>query len=52
MSKKWIGLGAFVGSIAGSYLPALFGENGMMISIIFGAIGGIAGIYAGYRISR
>jgi hypothetical protein len=49
--KKLIMLGMFVGSIAGGYLPALFGFDGLIISLLGSSIGGIMGIWIGYKFS-
>jgi hypothetical protein len=47
--KKLIMLGMVVGSIAGGYLPALFGLDGLMVSLLGSFIGGIIGIWYGYK---
>jgi len=53
MSKKWIYLGMFVGSTIGGLVPALWHASMFSMSgIVLTAVGGIAGIWAGYRISR
>jgi hypothetical protein len=44
-------LGMFAGSIAGGYLPSLFGSEGVMISLLSGFIGGLIGIWIGYKLS-
>jgi uncharacterized membrane protein YeaQ/YmgE (transglycosylase-associated protein family) len=49
--KKLIMLGMFAGSIAGGYLPSLFGSEGVMISLLSGFIGGLIGIWIGYKLS-
>jgi len=49
--KKLIMLGMVVGSIAGGYLPALFGFNGLMVSLLGSFIGGIIGVWIGYKFS-
>jgi hypothetical protein len=49
--KKLIMLGMVVGSIAGGYLPAVFGFDGLMISLLGSFIGGILGICIGYKFS-
>ncbi len=42
----------FVGSMAGSYLPALFGVSLFSFtSVIMGGIGGILGIYMAFKIA-
>jgi uncharacterized membrane protein YeaQ/YmgE (transglycosylase-associated protein family) len=50
--KKLIMLGMVVGSIVGGYLPALFGFEELMISLLASFIGGIMGIWIGYNFSR
>jgi hypothetical protein len=47
--KKLIMLGMVVGSIAGGYLPTLFGFDGIMISLLGSSIGGMVGIWIGYK---
>jgi hypothetical protein len=49
--KKLIMLGMVVGSIAGGYLPALFGFDGLMVSLLGSFIGGIIGVWIGYKFS-
>jgi hypothetical protein len=49
--KKMIMLGMLVGSIAGGYLPALFGLDGLMVSLLGSIVGGIIGICVGYKFS-
>lgn len=51
MSKKtFVWLGLFVGSTIGSFVPALWGSDLMSFSSIFlGALGGLAGIWAGFK---
>jgi hypothetical protein len=49
--KKMIMLGMVIGSIAGGYLPALFGFDGLMVSLLGSLIGGIIGIWMGYKFS-
>lgn len=46
-------IGMVIGSIAGGYIPVLFGAGIFSYySLIGNAIGGIAGIYLGYKGSR
>ena len=51
MSKKalvWIGL--TIGSAVGGYLPALWGGGVIPFSsVVLSAVGGIVGIWVGYR---
>jgi hypothetical protein len=49
--KKLIMMGMVVGSIAGGYLPVLFGLDELMISLLGSVIGGIMGIWIGYKFS-
>ena len=49
--KKMIMLGMIVGSVAGGYLPVLFGQDGPMVSLLGSFIGGIVGIWIGYKFS-
>jgi hypothetical protein len=49
--KKLIMLGIAVGSIAGGYLPALFGLDDLMVSLLGSFFGGIIGIWVGYKFS-
>ena len=52
-SKSLIMIGLVVGSTVGSCIPSLWGAGGMsMASVLVGAIGGLVGIWAGYKISR
>jgi hypothetical protein len=50
--KKLILLGMAAGSMAGGYLPTLFGFDDLMVSLLGSFLGGIIGIWAGYRYSR
>jgi hypothetical protein len=56
MSRKtliWIGMG--VGSTVGSFIPALWGGGGALISfpsIFLSTIGGILGIWGGWKASN
>ena len=53
MSKGIIGLMAGVGGTVGGYLPVLFGASGFGGWSILGAfVGGIAGIWVGYKMSQ
>lgn len=50
-SKKLIWIGMFVGSALGSYVPSLWGSGVFSFSsIIFGALGGFAGIWLGFKL--
>lgn len=53
MDKKFIYLGLFVGSTLGGLIPQIWGSGAFSFSSIFlSAVGGIAGIYFGYKISQ
>ena len=42
-----------VGSVVGSYVPTLWGAGAFsMWSILLGGIGGLVGIWVGYKLSR
>lgn len=52
-TKSLIWIGVFVGSTIGSFLPVLWGEGVFsMSSIVFGMIGGVAGIWGGFKLSQ
>jgi hypothetical protein len=52
-AKALIMIGMAVGSTLGGFVPTLWGADWFsMASIAGGAIGGFAGIYAGYKLSR
>ena len=42
-----------LGSAIGGYIPVLWGDSGLSVtSLIFGTIGGIFGVWAGYRLGH
>ncbi len=52
-SKTLIWIGMFIGSTIGGFIPSIWGEGMLSFSsIIFTAIGGILGIYIGFKISN
>ena len=52
MLKTLVIIGAIAGSYAGSCVPLLWGGSLLsMSSIFFGAIGGLAGIFAVYKLA-
>jgi len=52
-TKNFIWLGMAVGSALGGFLPVLFGLSELpMTSVFTTAIGGLFGIWAGYKISN
>lgn len=50
--KAWITLGIIIGSTLGGYLPALWGDQSLfsLTGIFFSLAGGLAGVWAGYRL--
>jgi hypothetical protein len=47
----WIGL--FIGSTIGGFIPGLWGAGILSFSgVIFSAIGGLAGIWLGFKLSN
>jgi hypothetical protein len=52
-SKKLIWLGMFVGSTIGNYIPLLWGGSSFSFaSIILGTIGGVVGIWGGFKLGQ
>jgi len=52
-SKTFIYIGMIVGSYGGSAIPLLWGAGGLSFSsIIFGTIGGILGIWGGFKLGQ
>jgi hypothetical protein len=53
MSKKAIYFGMMIGSTIGGFVPALWHASLFsMSSIVLSTVGGIAGIWVAYRLSR
>ena len=53
MDKKLIYLGMFVGSVAGGYVPLLWGGDAFSLaSVLWSGIGAFLGVWAGFKISR
>jgi len=53
MNKLLIGIGMFVGSTIGSYVPILWGGSLFSFtSLCFSVIGGLIGIWLGYQLSK
>ncbi len=51
--KQLVWIGLFVGSTIGSMIPSLWGAGFLSLSsIVLSAVGGFAGIYAGYKVSK
>ena len=52
-AKTLIMIGLLAGSTLGGYVPALWGAGAFSLaSVFFGGVGGLAGIWAAYKISR
>jgi uncharacterized membrane protein YeaQ/YmgE (transglycosylase-associated protein family) len=54
MFKSLIGFGFIVGSTVGGFVPSAWGDNNFfsMSGILLSVVGGVAGIWAGYRLSQ
>jgi len=53
MTRKFIWIGFFVGSTIGNLLPVLWGGDAIsMAGFFWSLVGGIAGIWAGYRVAQ
>lgn len=53
MSKKLIFAGMLIGSWAGGYVPTLWGTGFLSFSsILWSGIGGLIGIYAGFKLGQ
>lgn len=52
-SKRIIWLGMTIGTFIGGYLPVMWGGSTFSItSILLGAVGGVLGIIAGYKVTH
>jgi hypothetical protein len=52
MPRSVIGLCSFVGMTVGGYVPVLWGASAFsLVSLLFAAIGGVAGVWVGARLS-
>ena len=53
MTKKLIWIGMIVGSAIGNMVPLLWGGDAIsMAGFLLSAVGGIVGIWAGYRLGQ
>ena len=51
--KKLVWLGFFIGSTVGGFVPSIWGGDMLSLSgFILSIVGGIAGIWAGYRLAK
>jgi hypothetical protein len=52
-SNALIWIGMFVGSALGGWIPSLWGDNFLsMSSVLLTAVGGLIGIWIGFKLSR
>jgi hypothetical protein len=52
MGRSLISLCAVAGTVIGGFVPALWGNNGIGLEgVLFGALGGVAGVWLGLRLS-
>ena len=50
--RSVIGLCVLVGSTVGGYVPVLWGSSSFSVtSLLFGAVGGVVGVWVGIRLS-
>ena len=53
MGRGVIGMCAVFGSFVGGYVPTIWGASSLgMESLLFGFIGGVAGVWLGIRVSE
>ncbi|HSX22501.1 MAG TPA: hypothetical protein VLE97_06960 [Gaiellaceae bacterium] len=53
MGRSAIGLCGMLGLFVGGYVPVLWGASSFSLqSLLFGAVGGVAGVWAGVRVSE
>ncbi len=51
--KVWVTIGILSGSTIGGYIPTIWGDSFLSFSSIFGSLlGGLVGIWAGYKLSQ
>jgi hypothetical protein len=52
-SKALIWIFLFIGSTVGGFIPTLWGDSFLSLwSVVLTAVGGIIGIYIGYKLSN
>ncbi len=52
-TKTWVMVGMTIGSFGGSYLPVVFGVDPFSFTtILTGAVGGIIGVFIGFKLSN
>ena len=53
MGRSVIGLCTAFGGVVGSYVPVLWGTSSFSLqSFVFGAVGAVAGVWLGVRLSE
>ena len=53
MRRTFIWLGLFVGSTLGGLVPMLWGDDMLSVAgILLSMVGGIAGIFAGWKVAQ
>jgi hypothetical protein len=53
MGRGVIGMCVLFGSLVGGYVPVLWGASTLGVeSLLFGALGGVAGVFVGARLSE
>jgi hypothetical protein len=54
MFKSLIGFGLFLGSTVGGFVPSAWGDNNFLspAGIFLTLVGGVVGVWAGYRIAQ
>jgi hypothetical protein len=52
MGRSVIGFGGLLGMTVGSFVPELWGSSSLSLaSVVFGLLGGIAGVWLGARVA-
>ena len=52
MGRSVIGMCAFAGSVAGGFVPMLWGDSGFSpVSLLAGLLGAVGGLWLGVRLS-
>ncbi|MBV8065195.1 MAG: hypothetical protein JOY73_06710 [Actinobacteria bacterium] len=53
MGRGVIGMGVMMGTLIGSFVPSLWGASQFgMQSLLFSGVGGVIGLWAGFRIAE
>ena len=52
MGRSVIGFGGFLGMTVGGFVPELWGASSLSLaSVVFGLLGGVAGVWLGARVA-